>query len=119
MSCEQCKNEKEAINSAVSDSRIMADMVQMYDKQNARLWGVVIAFVVGFVVVAFCALWSVQNGQSMLNEAVLSALEEVSEIERTSEVTSITEIIQDTGEGSGNNVFLDGNNTTYNESEDS
>lgn len=74
----------------------------------------VIALAFGFFVMVGCCIWAVVNAQTIANEAVLDALMAVSEMEVTS--TTTTSVTQDTGEGTGNNVYLDGDSTTYNES---
>lgn len=74
----------------------------------------VIALAFGFFVMVGCCIWAVVNAQTIANNAMLDALMAVSEMEVTS--TTTTSITQDTGEGTGNNVYLDGDSTTYNES---
>lgn len=114
MSCEKCKIEtKEAVKS----SRLMSDMVQAYDKQNKRLWVAIVILASAFLLIALSAIWTIQNAQRIANNAVLDALNTVAEIGVTTETTT-TEVTQDTGEGSGNNVYLDGDDTTYNEGGD-
>lgn len=114
MSCETCISKTD---DAVKAGRIMADMVQAYDNQNRRLWAIIIALMLCLAIMTGCMIWAVQNVQKVANEAVLTALETAAEMEVVSETTTTTttEIIQDTGEGSGNNVYLDGDGTTYNE----
>lgn len=77
----------------------------------------VIALAFGFFVMVGCCIWAVVNAQTIANNAMLDALIAVSEMEVVSETTTTTttEVTQDTGEGSGNNVYLDGDQTTYNE----
>ena len=74
----------------------------------------VIALAFGFFVMVGCCIWAVVNAQTIANNAMLEALMAVSEMEVTS--TTTTTVTQDTGEGTGNNVYLDGDSTTYNES---
>lgn len=74
----------------------------------------VIALAFGFFVMVGCCIWAVVNAQTIANNAMLDALMAVSEMEVTS--TTTTTVTQDTGEGTGNNVYLDGDSTTYNES---
>lgn len=115
MGCETCKGHTDPVKDAAEAGRLMADMVQAYDRQNRRLWAVVLALVAALLVPAGCMIWAVNNAQKITNEAVLEALCTVSEMEVVSETTTTTEITQDTGKGSGNNVYLDGDSTTYNE----
>ena len=74
----------------------------------------VIALAFGFFIMVGCCIWAVVNAQTIANNAMLDALMAVSEMEVTS--TTTTTVAQDTGEGTGNNVYLDGDSTTYNES---
>lgn len=90
MSCENCKNEKDAITGATKESRLMADMVRAYDRQNKRLWVCLMALCVAVVIFAGCVVWSLQNAQSVANEAVLNALETVAEMEVVTETTTTT-----------------------------
>lgn len=123
MSCENCTNhtehtpEVDFTKEAAQTGRIVADMVQAYERQNRRLWAAVIALALSVVVMAGCALWTVTNSQHIMNDAMYDALQAVAEFEVVEETTTTTtEVTQDTGEGSGNNVYLDGDSTTYNES---
>lgn len=90
MSCENCKNEKEAVTGAAKESRLMADMVQAYDRQNKRLWVCLMALCVAVVIFSGCVVWSLQNAQTVANEAVLNALETVAEMEVVTETTTTT-----------------------------
>lgn len=90
MSCENCKNEKDAVTGAAKESRLMADMVQAYDRQNKRLWVCLMALCAAFVIFAGCVVWAIQNAQSVANEAVLNALETVAEMEVVTETTTTT-----------------------------
>lgn len=94
MSCENCKNEKEAVTGAAKESRLMADMVQAYDRQNKRLWVCLMALCVAVVIFAGCVVWSLQNAQSVANEAVLNALETVAEMEVTTETVTTTQTVE-------------------------
>lgn len=119
MSCETCKNhEMDAISEATKESRILSDVTQKYAKQNKCL--LIAVLVESFALVAAVVIMAVMafNFQSVVTEAVSSALEAVAEFEVVEETTTTTTttVDQNTGEGSGNNVYLDGDNTTYNES---
>lgn len=107
------EQEKQDLQHAVEVSRLMADMMQQHERENKRLWRAVVALCVALMVMAGCMVWAVRNAQNVANEAVLTALETVAEMEVVSETT--TTINQDTGEGSGNNVYQAGEQATYNE----
>lgn len=107
MACDNCKHDVVDETTAI---RAAAEVAQKY----RILCRAVIALAFGFFVMVGCCIWAVVNAQTIANEAVLDALIAVSEMEVTS--TTTTTVTQDTGEGTGNNVYLDGDSTTYNES---
>lgn len=107
------EQEKQDMQHAVEVSRLMADMMQQHERENKRLWRAVAVLCVAIMVMAGCMVWAVKNAQAVANEAVLSALETVAEMDVVAETT--TTINQDTGEGSGNNVYQSGEQATYNE----
>lgn len=107
MACESCKN-KSDLTEETKAVRVASEMAQRYK----LLCGAMVALVLGFVVMAGCMVWTVTNAQRIANEAVLEALYAVSEIEATTETTTVT---QDTGEGDGNNVYQAGEYATYEE----
>lgn len=80
MNCETCKNhEMDAISEATKESGILSDVTQKYAKQNKCL---LIAFLVeSFALVAAVVIMAVMafNFQSVVTEAVSSALEAVAE----------------------------------------
>lgn len=108
MACDNCKHDVVDETTAI---RAAAEVAQKYK----LLVRAVIALVFGFFIMVGCCIWAVVNAQTIANEAVLDALIAVSEMEVTS--TTTTTVTQGTGEGTGNNVYLDGDSTTYNESE--
>lgn len=106
-----CDNGKHDVVDETTAIRAAAEVAQKYK----LLVRAVIALAFGFFIMVGCCIWAVVNAQTIANEAVLDALIAVSEMEVTS--TTTTTVTQDTGEGPGNNVYLDGDSTTYNESE--
>lgn len=94
MSCESCKSEKEAVTGATKEARLMADMVQAYDRQNKRLWVCLMALCAAFAIFAGCVVWAIQNAQSIANEAVLNALETVAEMDVTTETVTTTQTVE-------------------------
>src|SRR5699024_8867944 len=106
MACD-CKHDVVDETTAI---RAAAEVAQKYK----LLVRAVIALAFGFFVMVGCCVWAVVNAQTIANNAMLDALMAVSEMEVTS--TTTTTVTQDTGEGTGNNVYLDGDSTTYNES---
>lgn len=113
MACENCKT-KDPVEEAAKTGRLMADMVQAYDRQNRRLWVAVLALAAALLVSAGCMIWAVTNAQKIANEAMLNALNSVAEIGVTQDTTTTT-VTQDTGEGSGNNVYQSGENAANDE----
>ena len=112
MSCDSCKDREVSESATI---RATADVAQKY-KLLSRA---VIALCAAFFLMVGCCIWAVVNAQRIANEAVLEALYTVAEMEVATETTTTTtEVTQDAGSGDGNNVYLDGDNTTYNESGD-
>lgn len=114
MSCETCKGHDEA--NEVDEAKALKHIATVEQKYKL-LMSAVVALVVMFAVMTWCMVYAVSNSQRIANEAVLKALEAVSEMEVVSETTTTTTVHQDTGEGDGNNVYLDGDNTEYSEAQ--
>lgn len=115
MSCESCKSHTDITEETKAVKRA-SEITQVYDRQNRRLWIAIMALAASMVIMAGCMIWAVTNAQQLANDAMWNALNTVAEMEVISETTTTTtEVYQDTGEGSGNNVYLDGDSTTYNE----
>ena len=112
MSCETCKGHADPVKDAAEAGRLMADMVQAYDRQNRRLWVAVLALAAALLVSAGCMIWAVTNAQKIANEAMLNALNSVAAIGVTQETNTVT---QDTGEGDGNAAYQAGEYATYDE----
>lgn len=125
----EIEQEKQEVQRAVEISRLTADMMQYQERENKRLWAAVIVLALAFCVMAGCMVWTVQNAQrvateaatqairesqEVMNEAMLTALDMIAEIGVTEETTTTT-VTQDTGEGTGNNVYQQ-EGGTYNES---
>lgn len=108
------EEEKDIVKQVVAACRVAGDTVQKLNDENRRLWKALIACIVCIAVMACCMVWAVANAQKIANEAMANALETVAEIGMTTEETNTT-VSQDTGEGTGNNVYLQ-ENGTYNES---
>lgn len=108
MGCESCKGDREQVHMTAETARVVADMTAKQDRAMRIVLGLWIATV---AILAAALVWTVNNAQAVANEAVLTALETVAELEVTSETTTTTtnttEVVQDTGDGSGNNVYLE------------
>lgn len=83
-------DEKQVILQAAETSRIVADMMQHYERENKRLWAAVLASIIAIVIMASCMIWAVMNAQRVANEAVLNALNTVAEMEVVTETTTTT-----------------------------
>lgn len=104
MGCETCKGHTDPVKDAAEAGRLMADMVQAYDRQNRRLWVAVLALAAALLVSAGCMIWAVNNAQKIANEAMLNALNSVSEIGVTQETTTTTTQTVDGDSATINNV---------------
>lgn len=114
MSCESCKGHD--TTKELDEAVVIKQVAKVDSKYKFLCWAVAI-LTAGFVLMVGFMGYTVSNAQRIANEAVLRALETVAEMEVVSETTTTT-VHQDTGEGDGNNVYLDGDNTEYNEAQD-
>lgn len=114
MDLKDLENEKDAVKQSVMVSRLMADTLERHDRENRRLWALVVALAIAIACMAGVMIYITSHAQSIANEALLNALETVADIEVVGDTTTTT-VEQDTGEGSGNNVYLSGEYATYDE----
>lgn len=109
MACGNC-NHTTDIADETAAVKAASEIAQKYK----LLCRAVVALAIAFVVMACGFVAAIINGQQTINDAVLTALQTVAEMEVISETTTTT-VTQDTGEGTGNNNYFDGGQTTYNE----
>lgn len=110
--------DKETIKAQVEQARKIADALEKHERENKRLWIALLCCIAALLLMAGSAVYAVSHAQAIANEAMLNALNTVAEVGVTQETTTTTEtttVNQDTGEGSGNNVYLQ-ESGTYNES---
>lgn len=119
MDMRELEQETDAVRQSVVASRILADALARHDRENRRLWALVVALVIAIACMAGAMIYVSSHAQAIANEAMLNALETVAEIEVSgSTTTTTTTVEQDSGEGSGNNVYLSGEHATYDEGAD-
>ena len=111
MSCETCKGHTD-LSEETKAVKKAAEIANVYDRQNRRLWIAIIVLAASMIVMAGCMVWAVTNAQRLANDAMWNALNTVADMEVTSETTTVT---QDTGEGGGNAVYQAGEFATYDE----
>lgn len=80
--------EKKAVEESAMVGRIMSDMLQQHERENKRLWATVIALIVALVIMAGCMIWAVINVQTVANNALENAFENIAEIGVTEETTT-------------------------------
>lgn len=93
MSCETCKNKTDLSEETVAVKKA-SEITQVYDRQNNRLWIVIIILAASLVVMAGCMIWTVTNAQRLANDAMWNALNTVAEMEVTSETTTTTQTVE-------------------------
>lgn len=106
MMTEDTKKEWNAIKQATETSRLMADMMKQHDRENKRLWAALVACIIALLMMGGVMVYGIVNGQRMVNEAMVNALNTVAEMQVTQETTTTTQ----TGEGDNvefNNVSGD------------
>lgn len=120
MNCETCKGHTDLTEETKAVKKA-AEIANVYDRQNRRLWIAIIVLAASMIVMAAsmivmarCMVWAVTNAQRLANDAMWQALNTVAEMEVTGETTTTT-VNQDTGEGEGNNVYQAGEFATYDE----
>lgn len=124
MGCDKCSNSAKKILDDMADRR-WDDVVKLTNS-SCRLRTITIAALVAVAVLLCVCVFLVsktseQGKQINTLQGEVDSIQQiladgvvVSESETTTE-TTYTNIKQDTGEGSGNNVYLDGDNATYNQ----
>lgn len=113
-------DEADSVKQAMLLARVSNDASEKADRQNKRLWLALAGSIIGNVILAIVMVYSViymqAHAQEMLNKGLENALQTIAEIQiKGSTTTNETTITQDTGEGSGNNVYQAGENATYSE----
>ena len=111
---ENLERERNAVKSAVEIARLMGDQMKQHERENKRLWAALVASIVALLIMAGVMVYGIINAQHMMNDAVLNALNTVTDMEVVSETT--TTVTQDSGEGEGNNVYQAGESADYYES---
>ena len=89
-STEEIIPEKEIIKSAVGVSRVMADAMEKYDKQNKRLWTALIACIVILALMTGVVVYAILHGQEILTKSLENALSNIAEIGVTETITTTT-----------------------------
>ena len=113
-------SETDSVKQAMLLAKVTNDASEKADRQNKRLWLALAGSIIGNVILAIVMVCSViymqAHAQEMLNKGLENALQTIAEIQiEGSTTTNETTITQDTGEGSGNNVYQAGENATYSE----
>lgn len=82
------------VGQAIIVARIFEDYARQVDRQNKNLWRALIVCIVTIVLLVSCMVGAVlyvqNNAQTMLNDALWSALNTVTEIGVTQETTTTT-----------------------------
>lgn len=89
-STEEIIPEKEMVKSAVGVSRVMADAMEKYDKQNKRLWTALIACIVTIALMTGVVVYAILHGQEILTKSLENALNNIAEIGVTETTTTTT-----------------------------
>lgn len=105
---ESLAGDKDALSNATATARIVADMMQQHERENKRLWMVIIVQALVSIVIAACMVWAMKNVQNVANEAVKEALATVAEIGVVEETTTTTTTTTQS---------VDGDNATINNGE--
>lgn len=96
----EIRNQEDALDQSIALNRIVMTMLQHQKDSNKRLF---IALIVSLLINAFI---------------VAGFLYYESQWEYDAVTTTTTTVSQDTGEGTGNNVYQEGENAVYNQTEE-
>lgn len=94
---ENLEKECDSMKQATETARIIANMMKHHDRENKRLWAALVVCIVTLLMMGGVMVYGIVNGQKLVNDAMLNALETVAEIEVTGETTTTT--TTQTGEG--------------------
>ena len=113
-------SETDSVKQAMLLARVTNDASEKADRQNKRLWIAlcvsVLVNLIGIILAVCLTIYMQAHAQEMLNKGLETALQTIAEIQiEGSTTTNETTVTQDTGEGSGNNVYQAGANATYSE----
>lgn len=103
--------DKQAVEHSLETLQMMNKLLARHERENKRLWGVIMALIICIVIIVGCMVWTAKNAQNIADEAIWKALNTATEV-------TTTTVTQDTGEGHGNNVYQAGEHATYSEGQD-
>lgn len=119
---DKVKDEKDALDQSIALNKIVVDLLEERKKEAKRLTQLFIftciVFVIAFVISVYVSYTEKQDLMKQLEDTRIDFMEYLDSIEYVTTETTTTEttVTQDTGEGSGNNVYQAGTDAVYNES---
>ena len=106
---EQLKLEKDALDQSLALNKVVVSLLEERKKEMRHIWMVLLTICIIFAIAISVFAYFNYTDKQMLME-YLDTIEYT-----TTETTTETTITQDTGEGSGNNVYQAGSDVVYNE----
>lgn len=116
------RKEEDALDQSVALNKIVIDLLEERKKESKRLTQILVAICIIFIIVftiSNCVnYFEKQDILKQLEDTRIDFMEYLDSIEYVTTETTTTEttVTQDTGEGSGNNVYQAGTDAVYNES---
>lgn len=87
---ENLEKECDSMKQATETARIIANMMKHHDRENKRLWAALVVCIVTLLMMGGVMVYGIVNGQKLVNDAMLNALNTVAEIGITAETTTTT-----------------------------
>lgn len=116
------RKEEDALDQSVALNKIVIDLLEERKKESKRLTQILVAICIIFIIVFTISnrvnYLEKQDILKQLEDTRIDFMEYLDSIEYVTTETTTTEttVTQDTGEGSGNNVYQAGTDAVYNES---
>ena len=117
---EQLRLEKDALDQSLALNKIVGSLLEERKKEMRHIWIVLLTICIIFAIAISLFAYFGYNDKQMLMEQLENTRVDFMEYLDTIEYTTTgtvteTTVTQDTGEGSGNNVYQAGSDAVYNE----
>lgn len=117
---EQLRLEKDALDQSLALNKVVVSLLEERKKEMRHIWMVLLTICIIFAIAISLFAYFGYNDKQMLMEQLentrVDFMEYLDTIEyTTTETVTETTVTQDTGEGSGNNMYQAGSDAVYNE----
>lgn len=80
--------DKQAVEHSLETLQMMNKLLARHERENKRLWGVIMALIMCIVIIVGCMVWTVKNAQNIADEAMWKALNAATEVTTTTTQTA-------------------------------